>query len=298
MTETNYKLLQLIKNDYSIDDMCKMMNLSKKELKRRIESLKYEGINITREYNYSGKQNYIFNKNNLEDEDIVRIKNDIDKEHFRALAIADTHIGHSKYNMEYLYLMYDYCVKNNIHIVLHCGDLMHGNKQYRINPQEQLETILSDYPYDPQILTFLAFGNHEESFLEDYGINLKAVIEKNREDIIPLGYGECILGIDSVKDYIIMSHINHNFESNGVRLSGHSHRYKFQADDYNPMINVPTLSDFLHTNDFPGAVEIFLESCNDRIRHLVLRHLVINGGKTIKTVSQIDHKSCKTNVRK
>lgn len=298
MTDTNKKLLQLIIKNYSNDEICKTMNITKKELKRRIESLKYEGFNITKSYNYSGTQNYIFNKERLGSEEITTIHNDTNKDHFKAIAIADTHIGHSKYNMKYLDLIYNYCKKNNINIVLHCGDLMHGHKQFALNPQQQLETVLERYPYDPSILTFLAFGNHEETFLEQYGINLKTVIERNREDIIPLGYGECIIKIDSVKDEIVMSHINHSFESNGVRLSGHSHRYKFIADDYNPLINVPTLSDFLHTNDFPGAVEIYLESCNDKIRHLMLKHLVINGDKKIKEVSQIHHKSCKTNVRK
>lgn len=297
MTDTNKRLLSLILNNYSNDEICKVMNISKKELKRRIESIKYEGFNITKAYNYSGKQNYIFNREYLESEEITTIHNDTNKDHFKAIAIADTHIGHSKYNMHYLDIIYEYCKKHNINIVLHCGDLLHGHKQCCISPQEQLETVLENYPNDPSILTFLAFGNHEDSFLEQYGINLKAVFERTRDDIIPLGYGECIIKIDSVKDNIVISHINHSFESNGVRLSGHSHRYKFIADDYNPLINVPTLSDFLHTNDFPGAVEIHLEACNDKIRHLVLRHLVINNNK-IKEVSYIDHKSCKTHVRK
>ena len=298
MTDTNYLLLAMIKNNCSTDEICEKMGISRCELKRRIQSLKYEGFNITRSYNNSGTQNYIFNKRGLESEELTTIVNDNNKDYFKAIAIADTHIGHSKYNMRYLDLIYEYCKKHNINIVFHCGDLMHGAKQYVISPQEQLEMVLENYPFDPSILTFLAFGNHEEVFLEEYGINLKAAIERYRDDIVPLGYGECIIRVNSVQDDIVISHINHSFESNGVRLSGHSHRYKFMADDYNPLINVPTLSDFLHTNDFPGAVEIHLEACNEKIRHLVLKHLVINNGKKVKEVSYIDHKSCKPHVRK
>ena len=63
-------------------------------------------------------------------------------------------------------------------------------------------------------------------------------------------------------------------------------RYKFIADDYNPTVTAPTLSDFLHTNDYPGAVEMLLESENDKIRKLGLTHLMINENHKIKQVSR------------
>lgn len=297
MTDMNAVLLQLIRNNCSNEEICEKLNISKFQLKNRILSLKNEGFNITRLFNYSGSQNYIFNKNKLEGEDFVTINDDLNKKSFRAIAIADTHIGHAKYNINYLYLIRDYCKKHNINIIFHCGDLLHGDKQYCINPQEQLETFLGCYPYEHDLLTFLAFGNHEEVFLKKYGINLKTVIEKYRDDIIPLGYGECIVKALPINDYIVISHINHSFESNGVRLSGHSHRFKFCADDYNPLINVPTLSDFLHTCDFPGAVDFYIEPCNDKVRYMSLYHLAIDKNK-VKRISRIEHKSCKVNVRK
>ena len=297
MTEINALLLQMIKNNCSNDEICEKLNISKSQLRNRILSLKNEGFNITRTFNYSGSQNYVFNKRRLEDEELITINNDLNKGSFRAIAIADTHIGHAKYNMKYLDMIYEYCIKNNINIIFHCGDLLHGNKQYHIDPQEQLETVLEDYPYNSNILTFLAFGNHEDVFLNEYGINLKRVIEKYRDDIIPLGYGECIVRVLPINDDIVISHVNHSFESNGVRLSGHSHRFKFLADDYNPLINVPTLSDFLHTCDYPGAVDLYIEPCNDKIRCISLYHLVIDKNK-VRRISRIEHKSCKSAFRK
>ncbi len=297
MTDINFKLLNLIKAGKSNEEICNELCITKRELKNRIQSIKNEGFNITKVYNYSGNQNYYFNKEYLEREQIIKINNDLNRKNFRAVAIADTHIGHNKYNMKYLYLIYDYCIKQNINIVYHCGDLLQGDKQCIITPQEQLEEVVEKYPKEKSILTFLAFGNHEESFLEEYGINLKAVIERYRDDIIPLGYGEQIIETP-INDDIVICHTNHGFESNGVRLCGHSHRYKFVADDYNPTITVPTLSDFLHTNDYPGAVEILLESENEKMRKLGLTHLTINENDKIKQVSRIEHKSFKTRCRK
>ncbi|MBQ6546427.1 MAG: metallophosphoesterase [Bacilli bacterium] len=297
MTDINRELLNLIKEELSTDIICTRLGITKKELKNRIQSIKNEGFNITNSYNYSGTRNYVFNKENLESEQIVTINNDINRKNFRALAVADTHIGHVKYNMGYPELMYDYCIKHNINIVFHCGDLLQGDKQCILTPQEQLEELIENYPKVDGILTFLGFGNHEEAFLREYGINLKSVIEKYRDDIIPLGYGEQIIGIHT-KDDIVICHASHNFESNGVRLSGHSHRYKFVADDYNPTVTVPTLSDFLHTNDYPGAIELLLESENEKVRKLALNHLIINENNEIKQVSRTEHKSLKTRCRK
>ena len=51
MTDINFILLSLIKNNYSNEEICKKLNITNKELKRRIESLKYEGFNICKSYN-------------------------------------------------------------------------------------------------------------------------------------------------------------------------------------------------------------------------------------------------------
>ncbi len=290
MTDINFKLLNLIKEGKSNEEICNKLGITKRELKYRIQSIKSDGFNITKIYNYSGTQNYYFNKDYLESEEIITINNDSNRKNFRAVAVADTHIGHSKYNIGYSELIYEYCDKHNINIVFHCGDVLQGDKQYIITPQEQLEVFLEEYPKTKNIITFLVFGNHEESFLETYGINLQRVIEKYRDDIVPLGYGEHIVRIPG-NDEIVLCHITHGFESNGIRLCGHSHRYKFIADDYNPTITVPTLSDFLHTNDYPGAVELFVEQENEKLRHIQNTHLIINENNDVKQVSKVDHKS-------
>lgn len=297
MTDINYKLLQMIISDFSNDKICDELHITKKELKHRINTIKSEGFNITKNYNYNGTRSYIFNKDVLDDDDIISIDGEIKGKGFRALAIADTHIGNGKDNMKYVDAIYNYCIEKNIHIVFHAGDLFDGDIPYSLQPKEQFEKFLALYPCENDILTFLVFGNHEESFLTKYGINLKTVIEKYRDDIVPLGYGERLVRLSNIKDDIVMCHNPRGIQTHGVVISGHSHRYKFVADDYHPQIIVPTLSDYLHTCDYPGAVELYIESYN-KVRYLMLKHLVIDENEKIRVVSKVEHKSSKNYVRK
>ena len=107
----NFILLSLIKNNYSNEEICKKLNITNKELKRRIESLKYEGFNICKSYNYDAQNKYILNKKKLNSEEIVTIHSNPNQKDFRALVIADNHIGHVKDNLSYTEIMYDYCKK-------------------------------------------------------------------------------------------------------------------------------------------------------------------------------------------
>lgn len=284
MTNINKKILNMIRTGLSNDDICKELKLSKKQLKYRLRCIK-RGLDFYKPLYGNEKYNYILDLDNP-------------GKYFRALAIADTHIGHSKDNLEYLDIMYDYCVKNRINFVFHCGDLLHGNKQCKRTIDEQIEFLLDDYPNCKDITTFYAFGNHEESFAKELNIDLKLLIENNRDDIIPLGYAEKSIRIENITDELVISHDGSFTKPYGIHLAGHSHRYKFVADEYVPLINVPTLSDFLHTNDFPGAVEIYIESLGLDMRHLVLEHLIINESNKIKQVSKMEQNSYKKYTRK
>ena len=283
MTNINKKILSMVRTGLSNDEICKELNLSKKQLKYRLRCIK-RGVDFYKPFNVNEEYNYILDLYN-------------EKKGFKALAIADNHIGHSKDNPRYLDVMYDYCVKNRINFVFHCGDLLHGNKQCKRTIDEQIEFLLNEYPNSKDITTFYAFGNHEECFSRELGIDLKLIIENGRDDIIPLGYGEKTIRLENVGDDLIISHDGRFSKPHGVHLAGHSHRYKFFANEYAPLVNVPTLSDFLHTNDFPGAIELNIESLGEDMRYLSLEHLVINDSK-IKQVSKIEQNSYKKYVRK
>lgn len=283
MTNTNKYLLELISKETSINEICDALNISKKQLKRRLESIKYEGYDIKSKYSYNGEKNYYLNTEPDIEPDINKIKiYNVNEKNFRAIAISDTHYGHSKENFDYIDLIFDYAVKNDIHIILHLGDIMDGVIGKEYEHKKQIEHFLNNYPKSDNILTFLSFGNHEEDFTRNSSLDLKRIIEKEREDMVPLGYGLSKLDIENNK--IFMCHQkNFNFEY-GLKLAGHSHRYKFIISQYGPIVIVPTLSDYLHTTDYPGAIDIDIKlDSKYNFNELGLKHLTINDNKIRET---------------
>lgn len=287
MTDINEYLLQLIGENLSNEEICEKLNITKKQLKNRIETIKNRGYNLDKRYSYDGNYNYYINYTPESDYNKSKFSIDDVNDTFRIIAISDTHLGHSKANLRYLYEIYNYCLKNNINIVLHCGDLLEGINQSKYNHEEQIEYVLENYPSAKNILTFIALGNHEEEFLTTCGYNLKTILEKERDDLISLGYGQSKLDING--NNIFVSHKKNLNQEYGIKVSGHSHRYKFYSDTYGPIIIVPTLSDYLHTTDYPGALdlEIKLDS-NKKFNKLILKHLTINKN-SIRETSYIEY---------
>lgn len=298
MTNTNKELLLLIDNELSVKEICNKLKISKKQLKRRLESIKYEGYDINSKYSYNGEKNYYLNKEPYSKTDSNRIKiYDVNEKNFKALAISDTHYGHTKENFDYINMIFDYAIKNDIHIILHLGDVMDGAVISEYDYKKQIEGFLTKYPISNNILTFLAFGNHEEDFIRNSSLNLSYIIEKERDDIVPLGYGLSELDIENNK--IFMCHQkNFDFEY-GLKLAGHSHRYKFMVTQNGPIVLVPTLSDYLHTTDYPGAIDIDIKiDSKSNFTELFLKHLTINDNKIKETSTIIYPFKRDTKIRK
>lgn len=288
MTPINSTLLNLIINETQTEDICKKLNITKKQLKNRIEIIRNEGYNIRRKFNYDGSQKYFldYNSQSIGNNLITNIDG-FNKNEFKTLAIADTHFGNEKSNMYYVELIYDYCIKNNINIVLHLGDILQGNKENIMSLEEQIEYLINEYPNIPNIITFLQLGNHDEDITKVLGLNIKKIIENNRDDIVPLGYNMNQLKIG--KNNIYLSHENKFTSSSGLRIAGHSHKYKFNSHQEVPTIIVPTLSDYSIINDYPGAIEINIKLEEQKFIYMILKHLIINESYKIKEVSTINY---------
>lgn len=287
MTDTNLLLLKLIQDGLSNDKICEKLQISKKQLNWRIRSLKYDGYNLKRKFFHDGAQSYFIDYSFLDD-DIYTIE--LDNNLFKAMLIADTHFGHEKDNMDYIKYIYEYCSNNNIHIILHSGDLLQGNiKPYRLKPEEQIEYILSNYPYDDNIINFVSPGNHDNTFAKDYGLNLKSIIENNRSDIVMLHPIEAAINVRN--NYIFMSHERSFTNPYGLRIGGHSHFYKFVPNTTCPMIIVPTLSDVLYKEDtIPGAIDVEIKLSGEKFKQLVVTHLVFDEHQKIKCLGKIDNR--------
>ena len=68
-------------------------------------------------------------------------------------------------------------IKNNIHIILIIGDYIDGIKigrqesKMHTDPLEQMEYASKIYPFDSNIVNFLALGNHDIDPLVSFGID-------------------------------------------------------------------------------------------------------------------------------
>ena len=113
----------------------------------------------------------------------------------------------SKYQqLTHLYSFYKLCKKRRIKEVLHCGDLVDGERVYRGHEYElfihgadaQVDYAVSNYPKFEGIKTRVILGNHDESFYKTAGFNVVKAICHERDDMEYLGDYLAFLEIDGL----------------------------------------------------------------------------------------------------
>ena len=190
---------------------------------------------------------------------------------------SDTHLGHSKDTLECIDSMAEYCINNDIHLVLNIGDFFEGIYKDRdckfTNPEDQINYALKNYPYDRNILNFVLLGNHDASFWINNGIDIKYVLEERRHDIIPVGYGYGEINIGGAQfrlQHPLIKKYNPtipNDHLNKIILKGHSHKFKVTCpNNHSIIINVPSLSNVptdSNKNVIPSMIDMELEIGND-----------------------------------
>jgi len=125
---------------------------------------------------------------------------------YRFAVISCTQIGSKYQQMSHLYTFYQLCKKRKIKEVLHCGDLVDGERVYRgqeyelflHGADEQSEYVVENYPKFPGIKTRVIMGNHDESFWKTAGINVVKNICHKRADMEYLGDYLAFLTIDGL----------------------------------------------------------------------------------------------------
>lgn len=293
MEETS-RLIELINKGYSVSEISEALNLSHHDIYKRLTELKNMGNNYIRKYYYSGdivyeSQSTIAKRNSA---DIITSSSD---KSFRCLAISDTHIGCTKERLDLLNLIYDYCKKNDIHIILHGGDLingMFGLENIHDNIYEQIKHCIDNYPFDKSILNFVIMGNHDIDALLNYNQDLQEALNNYRHDIVPLGYGEGSVNVKN--ESIFLKHpleLNDNskvtYYDNCVILCGHRHKCKFSVTPNKQLILLPSLSDIMFTEDslLPGAVLMELKFQEGYFVSGNFRQLLINN--RVNTINEI-----------
>lgn len=283
MTESTKTLIELLNNNFTLNDIASTLNLTHKQLYYRLLLLKNQGYFFKKNYYSNGEitfsipdshdlNNSLYYTDNI---DIITEKND---NQLRLITISDLHLGSKNDNIEALYKIYEYAKSNNIHSIINCGDLVDGIGGYDGLPKEkdlskQIDYLIKNYPFDKNILNYTVLGNHDVMSLYSTGIELKKVLENKRLDIIPLNYNHSILKIKNSR--IGLSHPIENIKKRiwnvDLNLIGHSHSAKFTFSP-NGIIHVPSLSNIKMSNEnriyYPQALDITLHFSCSNLSHI------------------------------
>lgn len=284
MNETTKKLLELISQGKTVNQISDTMGISHKRLFNYLTMIRNKGFNFDRKYYDTGDIVYVPKKTIVPKKyQGTNIITDRRGTSYTAMVISDLHYGSGFEIEKIMDKIYDYCVKNGIHNIICCGDLIDGTfskVQQRIcDPYDQTEYFLKNYPFDKSILTFTVLGDHDYSVLLQTGQDFSQVLDNYRHDIVSLGYGVGFLNIK--KSVITVKHYISKIEvpqiKNGLVLKGHSHSSKFNCFSSCSNVEVPSLSKLNQgdSNGLPGAYIITLDFRNDDIKNVTFKQLVI-----------------------
>ena len=263
MDKIKNKILELVEEGMTSKDLITNLRLNEEELKQKISLLQKEGHNITKQFFYNGTQKYILQKSIPDN--ITHILASPKNGEFKAIAASDYHIGNKKQNLDYLERIYEFAIKNDIHIIFNCGDVIEGMKNknnYNLNYHEQIETLLEYHPFDENIISFIVLGNHDADLIRSTGLDLNTIINENRSDLISLGYNPTKIGINN--NEILMCHTANQIRNipAKLKLTGHGHRYHFGIHNGEPSLYLPTASNNLYDDFPPGFIYINFELIN------------------------------------
>ena len=303
MTGSNERILNMIKNNKSIEEISKETNLSYRQLYYRFNQLQNHGYNISREYNTNGIIDYNVVGKRSYSTDYFKLNNT--QNNFKIILLSDIHMGNKKCDEEALSTIYEYCIKNDIHVILICGDLVEGKGgigKLSVPMEDQIEYFIKNYPFDKSIINLYTCGNHDKVVYDELNISLTTALNARRHDICSLKdhryitnntINNNILLINNNK--ILISHINSSNEikDKNIKLHIMGHRHACVSvfkDDAVPEIYVPSI---IRQNAFaqihmPRAIELEIYLDSEKNFELVnKKDLIILNNKTLLTSETI-----------
>lgn len=283
------KVLEYIRENRSVNEIKQKLNISDKQLKIYLKLLKETGIFTSSELNNNGRLVYKINKTN--DEYFIRVKAGKNNE-INALVISDLHFGSGYERIDLLDKVYEYATKNDIHIILNLGDLIHG-RESKMSTGSQVEKVINEYPKDESIKNIILLGNHDYHSLYYDGYDIANTLFNERTDFINAGYGVGIINILSQQiglyhDLSVIKNPVKTINSPILNLNGHSHYFKITSGSV-LKVNVPTLSDFIFTGKetIPSFLKLKLELYNGKVEKIYIQNKVFSD--SIITVGEIKY---------
>lgn len=301
MSETNKIILELIKQNKTLKDISEIMNLSIKQVYQRIRQINEFGYQFYTRYHADGTIEFNPRRTIVDPNDFENSKKiysyDTDQI-FSALIISDLHLGNSNERLDLVKRIYEFCSQNDIHIILNAGDFLDGlfSRTERLHEDylEQLYYVTNKFPYDDDILNFVLLGNHDASILEHKYLDVAKFLERQRHDIIPIGYSKGTVRIKN--DSIALTHPMPHSRSyrytttpidSPIVFKGHHHKMKVESQNEQVNCTLPSLSDLLFTEDeLPGAVLLRTSFNKGLFDYATLTQLVYSDNK-FRSINEI-----------
>ena len=152
MKEETIKLIELVNENRTLNEITSIMNLSKKQLFQKMTMLRQSGYLIDKEYYYNGDIRYNlgnpFNHSEI-NHLTIKTKNNLDS--IRIVSTSDSHYGNLKENLVCRDKIIDYCTNKGINLIFHLGDMFEGviperySEQKYNSIQEQIQSVLSGF---------------------------------------------------------------------------------------------------------------------------------------------------------
>ena len=248
MSDLTKELLKLIKEEKTINQISQTLNLSNKQIYNILTMIKNKGFDFERKYYDTGDIIYVPRTTPITNtQEGTNIITDKSSDTYTAIVVSDMHFG-SGFEVEGIMdKIYDYCVKEGIHNIICCGDLLDGTRsqqEQRIpDTMEQIDYLLRNYPFDKNILTFTVLGDHDRSILKGTGQDISFVLNSYRHDIVPLGYRIGNLNIKN--DTLTIEHqsnLRKDKINSNLTLRGHYHSSKISYTSNVCKVDIPSLS--------------------------------------------------------
>lgn len=280
MNKVNNIILDMIRSQKSVNEIMNVCNLDNVSVCLKINRLKEKGYLIGYKINDKGDfVYYLKNDFSKEYSNTINLKL-TDSNIFRCAVISDTHFGSCLDNIKYLDMVYNHCIDNDIHIIIHAGDLIDGNVgDFKRNIpiiSDQINYTINNYPYCDNILNLICLGNHDYTSIEDC-LDMREWLNNFRTDLIPFGYGVGILNI--LNDQIIVKHKIRNLHFKdtpcNITLLGHHHKMMSINQDNDLILFLPSLSDMQFNNELPGFLTLDLFFENNKIIYSKTFHYII-----------------------
>ena len=293
MKDQTKLLLTMLQEGKSCNEMCQVLGITNRQLYNNLTNIKNKGFLFSRKYNSNG--DIIYKQTNYIPEESNESTIKLDEQYIKVMIISDLHFGNEKENLKRVEQVFNYCKKNNIHIIFCCGDFLDGTYSQGIqtikNFCEQVDYFINNYPFDKNILTFGVGGDHDLSGITNQGQNFLEAIYNYRHDCIIQSYCNAIV---KIKDVSILLH--HHIPKDSIpenyliNLFGHSHKYNITSGANGQLlIKVPSISD-INVQSYeilPGALEAELVYEKDELKLLQFNQLYF--GDKIYLLNQISY---------